>query len=68
MNDEAQTNKLAMGFLQVKESNSADCKPYFIHPIDPFIKNYNFVDVPHLLKCVRNQLFSHSQISPGNET
>ena len=40
VSDGAQTNKSAMGLLQVKGSNSGDCKPYINHPIDPSIKIY----------------------------
>ena len=39
-----------------------DCKPYFNHPIDPSINIYYFVDVPHLLKCVRNQVLNHPSV------
>ena len=62
VSDGAQTNKSAMVLLGVKGTNSGDCKPHFNHPMEPSIKIYYFVDVPHLLKCVRNQVLNHKSV------
>lgn len=55
--DGHQTNKKAASLFGITFLNL--CKSYFLHPLDCNIKIYWFVDVPHVLKCVRNHILTH---------
>ena len=65
VSDSCQTNKSVMALFKVKGTQTksgAPCKHFFLHPLDEAIKIYIFIDVPHLLKCVRNQVFTHERV------
>ena len=65
VSDGCQTNKLVMALLKSKRTKTktgAPFKHFFLHPLDEAIKIYFFIDVPHLLKCVRNQVFTHTRV------
>jgi len=57
-------NKKAMEMfgVDVKTTLDGKCNSSFIHPLDPTITIYHFVDAPHLLKCTRNNMLSHRQV------
>ena len=61
--DGATSNKNAMTLFGVSgEKPSADCTVSFTHPMDDSIQIFWLIDVPHLLKCTRNQLFTHIKV------
>lgn len=62
--DGCTSNKKAMDIFGVSgESSSDKCETIsFTHPMDPNIAIYWMIDVPHLLKCTRNQLFRHLRV------
>ncbi len=35
---------------------------YIIHPTDPDEKIYFLFDVPHIMKCIRNHIFTHKYV------
>ena len=62
--DGATSNKKAMelfGVSGIGKSTSLDTYS-FLHPLDESIKIYWFTDVPHLLKCVRNNFLTHKRV------
>lgn len=56
--DGCSSNKTAMTMFGINTS-AEKCKPFFLHPLNPDVKVYWFIDVPHALKCVRNHLMKH---------
>jgi hypothetical protein len=61
--DGCSTNKSAMQMFKVcGEGPIARCICSFPHPMDQNIKIYWLIDVPHLLKCTRNQIFNHKRV------
>jgi len=70
VSDGCQTNKSVMKLLKIQGTNvkatktrkEAPCQHFFLHPLDEQIKIYFFVDVPHLIKCVRNNIFIHKRV------
>jgi len=56
VSDGHQANKKVALLFGIK--STLPCRTYFLHPLDPSVKIYWFVDVPHALKCVRNHIFN----------
>lgn len=52
--DLGSTNQRLLNELDI---DSKEGKTYFLHPCDEKIKIYVFIDVPHLIKLLRNNLF-----------
>ena len=65
--DGCTSNKAAMRLLGICGKVSRDKvkkdKSYFnLHPLDTKIKIYWLTDVPHLLKCTRNNILKHGDV------
>ena len=65
VSDGAQPNKAAYQMFGIdgRKKKARECQRFFIyHPLAADTKIYFFVDVPHLLKCVRNHIFTHKYV------
>lgn len=63
VSDGASPNYKAMRYFGIDGRGGAeDTKSFFLHPLDDQIKVFHFVDPPHLLKCVRNHVFTHKLV------
>ena len=61
----AQTNKKAYSLFGIDGTHKKprECQKFFIqHPLAPDEKIYFFIDVPHLIKCVRNHVWTHKYV------
>lgn len=56
-----QTNKSAYKAFWVS-GKMGEVKCWIEHPMEPHEKMYMLFDVPHLYKCIRNHLFSHTYL------
>lgn len=65
VSDGAQPNKSAYRMFGIDGRRKSDrqCHKFYInHPQDSKTKIFFFVDVPHLLKCVRNHILTHKYV------
>lgn len=54
------SNKAAL--LKMGVSGKKCGSNFFEHPLDENIKIYAFIDVPHLIKCTRNQILNYTVV------
>ncbi|XP_051159622.1 uncharacterized protein LOC127285741 [Leptopilina boulardi] len=59
LGDGASTNDKMWKLLNIKSSRE-DTKCWFTHPCDENRKVFMFSDAPHLIKCIRNRLYSNN--------
>ena len=52
------SNKAALNQMGVNGVKGKS-KNFITHPLDPTVKIYAFIDVPHLIKCTRNNVLNH---------
>lgn len=61
VNDGASTNRKVVSFTDVGVSSDGVVKNTIVHPVTEN-EVYCQQDVPHIFKCVRNQMFNHETL------
>ena len=62
--DGCQSNKALMGLLGIDGGKNGEHS--IVHPMNPLINVFYFVDAPHLVKCVQNHIFKHGVVQVFN--
>lgn len=58
--DGCASNKAMLSKLNINGMDNG--RNFLVHPIDDSIKIYAFIDVPHLVKCTRNNILNHVNV------